>query len=204
MSLPRSLRLLSNATRHSQFFSCSVNPADAVLRRAQAVEVFREAYSNTAGTATTITASDLDMMVMDAQVRPSVFINVYSVLGTALGVVSKLSPSVVSSSLSNAVDEAAKMSLNDKIRDCIDKPEMEEVLDALKFHRDVTIIGDTEVETNCHAVDASAEASPGSCAEGKASSMFKIANIDMEQATQATKNSITIGLHKALEVSDNL
>lgn len=113
------------------------NTVNAALRSSQAAESFRESFAKSAGAAAVITSSDLDYHVVETKSRPSVFIDVFTGLGFALGTASRVMPNVASKLLLSSVDEACRRSINDDLRDVGDADM--EVKDTLKYHRDICL-----------------------------------------------------------------
>jgi hypothetical protein len=120
------------------------------IRRAQAAECFRAAFSKSARTSTRVSANDLNDLVAERYVRPSVFIGTFEGLGMVAGFIANICPKRCAVSLENTVDNVVHQLLNDSIRDLQvgshsagDGPgpgdDAMELKESLKFHRDLRI-----------------------------------------------------------------
>ena len=85
--------------------------------------------------------ADIDQIVNYEKIRPSILLPVYEVVGTGLGIMSRLSPAPSASKfLAEIVENASSMQLNDSIRSIsLDSPnDYYDVKETLKFHRDLS------------------------------------------------------------------
>ena len=114
---------------------------DAYIRLAQASEIFRHSYSKYAKSSVKISVADLDEIVRERYVRPSVFINCFGLLGSCTGLLSSLLPQKYSKELERVVDDVTVRQFNDSIRDItLAKNDCDEDLNlTLKFHREMRL-----------------------------------------------------------------
>ena len=129
--------------------SCSRNPAEAHLRRAQAVELLRSNYLASSRSPMTMTITDLDDMVAETGARPSLLLNGYGLFGSLLGQAARVAPAAMAEALTAVVNDVAEQSLNDSIREMsTDVPtsssggsssssSSDDVRETLKYHRDL-------------------------------------------------------------------
>ncbi len=82
-----------------------------------------------------MSTEDIDEIVIDRSVRPSLFLTPLQYLGTAVGVVTRVSRGVGGGVIEDIVDAASRTQLNDCIRDL--GGDALDVKETIKFHRDV-------------------------------------------------------------------
>jgi len=109
------------------------------LRNAQASEIFRYNYYQSKSSDSFITINDLDQLIVQERVRPSILIDIYAITGHGLGLLSRLSPKSCGNTLTSIVDESTTQQFNDSIRSM----QLHEVInydikETLKYHRDLT------------------------------------------------------------------
>ena len=124
--------------------------SSSAIRSTQAAEVFRSNFAKMAGSDVTIQISSLDQCVRETRTRPSVLIDAYAIVGAGLGFMSRSAPLEIKKAMLGSVDEAVRRSLNDDIRDIDD--EEDEVKEAVKFHRDISLLEGVEGETDTSTV----------------------------------------------------
>ena len=122
----------------------------SVLRRSQSVELLRESFGKASGgIANSITTSDLDyLMAEEKSRRPSLLLPPMEMIGTGLGLATRLMPAFCSEKVVSVLDNVAKGALNDSIREMndLDGSEdaaiVEDVKSCLKFHREISLAVD--------------------------------------------------------------
>jgi demethoxyubiquinone hydroxylase (CLK1/Coq7/Cat5 family) len=130
------------------------------IRSAQAVETFRSAYYKSAKTPATLSMTDITQILLAERVRPSLFINLFEVLGHASGSIARIAPiRDAESLLTAAIDNAATQQLNDSIRRLSSLDGAEDVRETLKFHRDIRVQMQEEEATSSDSNSSTANAS---------------------------------------------
>lgn len=105
------------------------------IRKAHAAEIFRSAFSRSQG-ANSLSTNDLDDLVKQYKVRPSLMVGAAETVGSLVGASCRYMPSSLANFVTSAVDEAVQISFNDSLREVT--VEDEEVKEAFKFHRDLS------------------------------------------------------------------
>jgi len=120
-------------------------PIQAIVRNAQASEVFRSAFAKASGVeSSSISTRDLDDLLLLKRARPSVLLPLYELGGSALGIAARLAPSqLLKSILVENVDEASRQQFNDSLRELIASPDID-AHETLKFHRDHRLVEDEQ------------------------------------------------------------
>ena len=116
------------------------NAMESFVRSSHCTEIFRAEYYRNAKLSISITPTDLDDIVIEERVRPSLLLGAFEGLGVGLGLMARISPKPISELVTRIIDDAASQQFNDAIRDIqkID-PELvnEDVKETLKYHRDL-------------------------------------------------------------------
>lgn len=116
----------------------------SALRAAQATESFRSAFLRTSGSNSSISQDDINYLVADRRIRPSLLLNVYSGAGAIVGICSKATQIVLGKEIERIVETASKTQFNDCIRNLQEASNNdEEIKETLKYHRDVFSAADT-------------------------------------------------------------
>jgi len=122
---------------------------NAHIRKAQAAEIFRNSFSKYALSDVRISLSDIDELVRERFVRPSVLLNFYGFIGSTSGMAARLASRVAGpaamAEIEKIVDEATLLQFNDSMREIQSFPEKysdEEIKETLKFHRDLRLSTD--------------------------------------------------------------
>ena len=118
--------------------SCS-SEGDKYIRRAQSAEAFRSAYSSASKNSVSISVADIDDLVKENYVRPSPLISAFQLGGLALGSLARVMPSSCTNIVTSIVDEAARTSLNNGLREGGDGMQGD-IKDTLKYHRDMKLV----------------------------------------------------------------
>ena len=118
--------------------NCAAN-GDKYIRRAQSAEAFRSAYSAASKNSVSISVSDIDDLVKENYVRPSPLINAFQFCGLALGSLARVMPSSCTNIVTSIVDEAARTSLNNGLREGGDGMQGD-IKETLKYHRDMKLV----------------------------------------------------------------
>lgn len=143
MKSVQSLRI-KTAARIFRAHSCS-SQGDKYIRRAQSAEAFRSAYSSASKNSVSISVADIDDLVKENYVRPSPLINAFQLGGLALGSLARVMPSSCTNIVTSIVDEAARTSLNNGLREGGDGMQGD-IKDTLKYHRDMKLV-ESEADT---------------------------------------------------------
>jgi len=93
---------------------------NAHIRKAQAAEIFRNSFSKYALSDVRISLSDIDELVRERFVRPSVLLNFYGFIGSTSGMAARLASRVAGpaamAEIEKIVDEATLLQFNDSMR----------------------------------------------------------------------------------------
>jgi len=170
----------------------------AHIRRAQAVEVFRAEFFRHApkgsvgdGLSVSVSASDLDDLVVATRVRPSLFVGPFEAAGKVLGFASSLAPSSCASLIGQVVDDVAKQSFNDSIRELQQQPNVsEDVKETLKYHRDLR-------SSSSSSSSSSSDDAPAAAAASSSASTAAGENVQVGMQAMATQ-----GLLKIFRITD--
>ena len=139
-------RIIWATCTNKKFFSICSENADHTshLRLAHASEIFRSSFYEAKHVSTSVSCLDLDQLIVSERARPSLLILPFELAGKTLGVIAKYSPSNISSSLLEVVDEATIQIYNDSIRDMQhmennnnENTGSNDVKEALKYHREI-------------------------------------------------------------------
>jgi len=126
------IRLMSSNNNSSK-----ININDEHLRKAQATEIFRSSYYDySKSNNNSISVSDLDDLVSDLRVRPSILIPSYELLGKSIGLLSKLAPKSFSKVIDEIIEEATTQQFNDSLRSLVGTDANDDIKITLKIHRD--------------------------------------------------------------------
>ena len=126
------IRLMSSNNNNSK-----ININDEHLRKAQATEIFRSSYYDySKSNSNTISVRDLDDLVSDLRVRPSILIPSYELLGKSIGLLSKLAPKSFSKVIDEIIEEATTQQFNDSLRSLVGTDANDDIKITLKIHRD--------------------------------------------------------------------
>jgi demethoxyubiquinone hydroxylase (CLK1/Coq7/Cat5 family) len=79
---------------------------------------------------------DLDDLVSDLRVRPSILIPSYELLGKSIGLLSKLAPKSFSKVIDEIIEEATTQQFNDSLRSLVGTDANDDIKITLKIHRD--------------------------------------------------------------------
>lgn len=162
--------------------------AAAHLRRAQAVELLRCEFLRASQARKTTAVDDLDDLVRETKCRPSLLIEIYGLAGAVMGRVALVAPQTCSDVLANVVHDVAEQSFNDSIRDMGSDSSVQDVREALKYHRDF----------RSSMTARNDDGSSGSTSSGPSSS----ATIDAR--LEAARAVLTTGLVNAVKIADSL
>ena len=116
------------------------------IRSAHSTEIFRSRFYKYSQSDIIISARDLDEIIIQEKVRPSIFLELYGALGTGLGIISRISPKPCSTLLTKIVDDAVSQQLNDSIRELSSAEVIDncDIKETLKYHRDLKSTNDSE------------------------------------------------------------
>ena len=118
------------------------------IRKAQASEVFRYAYYNSSkSNNNTISVSDIDDLVSENRVRPSILLNAYELLGSSIGLLSKIAPQHCTKIMDNIIEDATTQQFNDSLRS-LGSDTNEDIKLTMKIHRDFNSNNDGNINTN--------------------------------------------------------
>mmetsp|Transcript_20167 Transcript_20167/g.20268 ORF Transcript_20167/g.20268 Transcript_20167/m.20268 type:complete len:159 (+) Transcript_20167:266-742(+) len=120
------------------------------IRRAQAAEYFRSTYAKSANSTVQISESDLNELVSSRFLRPSVLIDFWGVLGTAVGTASRFAPQPINKTIEKIVDDAVQQQFNDSIRDMhqLNNDVIDiDVKETIKFHRELKLSNENDEES---------------------------------------------------------
>ena len=113
------------------------------VRSAHCTEVFRSEFYKARRSDVTISPRDLDEIIVDFKVRPSILVGMMEVAGYGLGTVARITPLSCSAIITKIVEDAASQQFNDSIRDLSASDEYDnsndEVKETLKYHRDLNV-----------------------------------------------------------------
>lgn len=123
------------------------------LRNAQASEIFRSNYYQSKNSDSFIPVNDLDQLIVQERVRPSILLDIYAITGHGLGLISRFSPKTCQNMLTSIIDESTTQQFNDSIRSM----QLHEVInydikETLKYHRDLNSNGGSE-SSNTRSTD---------------------------------------------------
>jgi hypothetical protein len=114
---------------------------DQCVRVAQASEIFRSAFLKSSGASVTISTADLDQLVAEERVRPSLMLGAFESLGSVSGMVCRLAPDIISSRIGRVVQQATQNQFNNCIRSIHENKDgfnsNNAVKECLKYHRDL-------------------------------------------------------------------
>ena len=128
---------LSN--NNSNFTSSSSKLISEKLRNAQASELFRSNYYQSKNSDSFISLNDLDQLIVQERVRPSILLDIYAITGQGLGLLSRLSPKSCSNMITAIIDESTTQQFNDSIRSMqLNEVINYDIKETLKYHRDLT------------------------------------------------------------------
>ena len=113
-----------------------------ILRLAQTVEIFRTSYFKSSHSSS-ISISDIDDLVVSNKIRPSALVGIAETTGTSIGFLSKFLPQNCKADLDRSVNETSVQQLNDCIRSGRTN-EGPDVIETLKYHRDLKVIENIE------------------------------------------------------------
>ncbi len=118
--------------------SVSAGSKSSHLRTAHTAELFRSSFYDFQGSCTSVSVSDLDEMVKDENIRPSLLMYGFSTAGKGLGLITKMLPKTYSELITNVVDDATIQHFNDSIGAIqLDENDKCDIKETLKFHRDI-------------------------------------------------------------------
>lgn len=113
------------------------------VRSAHCTEVFRSEFYKARRSDVTISPRDLDEIIVDFKVRPSILVGMMEVAGYGLGTVARITPLSCSTIITKIVEDAASQQFNDSIRDLSTADDYDnsndEVKETLKYHRDLNV-----------------------------------------------------------------
>ena len=103
-------------------FSTKSNTSEIInlkrhIRKTQSLEVFRSQFNSTIRSSVSISISDIDCLVRDYQVRPSILSAGFKCLGFSTGVICNSVPSFAQNYIIQGVNHAIQDHLNDSLRD---------------------------------------------------------------------------------------
>ena len=103
-------------------YSTSSNSSEIInlknhIRKTQSLEVFRSQFNSTIGSSVSISISDIDCLVRDYQVRPSILTAGLKCLGFSTGVICNSIPSFAQNYIIQGVNHSIQDHLNDSLRD---------------------------------------------------------------------------------------
>ena len=138
-------RRIAVVVMSKRLLSCNVS--DEHIRKAQASEVFRYAYYNSSkSNNNTISVSDIDDLVSENRVRPSILLNGYELLGSSIGLLSKIAPSSCTKIIDSIVEDATTQQFNDSLRS-LGSDTNEDIKLTFKIHRDFNSNNDGNINT---------------------------------------------------------
>ena len=113
------------------------------VRSAHCTEVFRSEFYKARRSDVTISPRDLDEIIVDFKVRPSILVGMMEAAGYGLGTVARITPISCSTIITKIVEDAASQQFNDSIRDLSTVDEHDDtnddVKETLKYHRDLNV-----------------------------------------------------------------
>lgn len=123
-------------------FLCGDESAKAaVVRNAQASEVFRAAFLDASNNNDRISVNDLDDLISAQRVRPSALLGVFQIAGLVLGTATKLSPAPYANVLKKVVHDATLQQFNESIRVIQQEGDAGDIdtKETIKYHRDIDV-----------------------------------------------------------------
>lgn len=134
-------QLIKSCIKNSRAFSNSNDSnLSSYIRSAHCTEIFRAQYYKTSKAVFSISPGDLDDIIIQERVRPSLMLGAFDCLGQSLGLAARFTPSQISNAITKIVDDAAATQFNDSIRDisAMGPNTNEDVKETIKYHRDLT------------------------------------------------------------------
>lgn len=144
-----SVKYLSSNNYNFNDSSSSASFISEKLRNAQASEIFRSNYYQSKNSDSFIPVNDLDQLIVQERVRPSILLDIYAITGHGLGLLSRLSPKSCGNMLTSIIDESTTQQFNDSIRSM----QLHEVInydikETLKYHRDLNSNSSSDSSNN--------------------------------------------------------
>jgi len=158
------------------------------LRRAQAVELLRCEFLRASQARVTTQLDDFDDLVRETKCRPSLLLEAYGLAGAVMGRVALVAPQACSEILANVVHDVAEQSFNDSIRDMSSGSAVQDVREALKYHRDFRSSMTARSDN-----DSSGSTSSGPCSSAA-----------IDPRLEAARTVLTTGLVNAVKIADSL
>ena len=113
------------------------------VRSAHCTEVFRSEFYKARRSDVTISPRDLDEIIVDFKVRPSILVGMMEVAGYGLGTMARITPVPCSTIITKIVEDAASQQFNDSIRDLsaadAHDDTNDDVKETIKYHRDLNV-----------------------------------------------------------------
>lgn len=110
------------------------------IRSAHCTEIFRAEFYKARKSDVTISPRDLDEIIVDFKVRPSILVGFMELAGSGLGTLARITPQPCGSIITKVIEDAASQQFNDSIRDLAAADEHhanDDVKETLKYHRDL-------------------------------------------------------------------
>jgi demethoxyubiquinone hydroxylase (CLK1/Coq7/Cat5 family) len=129
------------------------------IRSAHCTEIFRAEFYKARKSDVTISPRDLDEIIVDFKVRPSILVGFMELAGSGLGLLARITPQPCGSIITKVIEDAASQQFNDSIRDLAAADEHhanDDIKETLKYHRDL----DTKSAESYAYADASSSTKP--------------------------------------------
>jgi len=159
------------------------------LRNAQASEIFRSNYYQSKNSDSFIPVNDLDQLIVQERVRPSILLDIYAITGHGLGLISRFSPKTCENMLTSIIDESTTQQFNDSIRSM----QLHEVInydikETLKYHRDLNSNGGSETSHSSNSSSSSISSSSSNDYD-VANASFSSSSVDNSAHANETNNN---------------
>jgi len=176
------------------------------LRNAQASEIFRSNYYQSKNSDSFIPINDLDQLIVQERVRPSILLDIYAITGHGLGLISRFSPKTCENMLTSIIDESTTQQFNDSIRSMQSHEVINnDIKETLKYHRDLNSNGGSETSNSSSSSSSSSNDNDGANASFSSSSVDNSAHANETNNNDMSMNMktvLTTVIYHMLKVSE--
>jgi len=176
------------------------------LRNAQASEIFRSNYYQSKNSDSFIPVNDLDQLIVQERVRPSILLDIYAITGHGLGLISRFSPKTCETMLTSIIDESTTQQFNDSIRSMQSHEVINnDIKETLKYHRDLNSNGGSETSNRSSRSSSSTNDNDGANASFSSSSVDNSAHANETNNNDMSMNMktvLTTVIYHMLKVSE--